>query len=161
MAWTNAKTAVAVGAAVLLAGGAATTSVIHQHSKARTDFPRSSWGFAGYVNPVSAFETTFWAVSRSDGKTILASLTPGLQQQLRQDLARMKQSRSPEEYLSQDRNSADRLKGVTGFRVLKSEAVSDGEVLLHLSVQGKPDELAFKMKKIGNEWKMDDFPSSF
>ncbi|HEY3856327.1 MAG TPA: hypothetical protein VGO67_18230 [Verrucomicrobiae bacterium] len=51
--------------------------------------------------------------------------------------------------------------GVTGFHVVKSEVVSDNEVRLHLSIDGKQEEQTFTMKKVGNEWKMDDFPTGF
>ena len=109
--------------------------------------------------PVSAFDTAFWAGSQSDGKTLLASLSPDLQQKLGLNLTRA--SISPEEFLSQDKNSASRLNGITGFHVVKSEVISDNEVHLHLSIQGKEGEQIFKMKKIGDEWKMDDFPTGF
>lgn len=68
---------------------------------------------------------------------------------------------SPEEFLSQDKNSASHLGGVTGLHVVKSEVVSDNEVRLHLSIEGKQGEQVFTMKKEGNEWKLDAFPSGF
>jgi hypothetical protein len=131
----------------------------NHHPGAQVDFPRSSWMNAGYADPVSAFETSFWAASQNDGKTLLASLSPDLQQQLGLNLTRA--GISPEDFLSQDKNSASHLNGVAGFHVVKSEVVSDTEVRLHLSIQGKQGERTFKMKKVGNEWKMDDFPTGF
>ena len=161
MAWTKAKTAIVVGGAAILAVGTTTTLMVHHnhHAGAQTDFPRSSWTNAGYADPVSGFETAFWATSQDDGKILLASLSPDLQQQLEQNLTRT--GISPDDFLSQDKNSARHLNGVAGFHVVKSEVVSDNEVRLHLLIQGKQGEQIFKMKKVGNEWKMADFPSSF
>jgi hypothetical protein len=161
MAWTKAKTAITVGVAAILALGTTATLIgRHNHQAgSQTDFPRSSWKNAGFADPVSAFETAFWAASQNDGKTLLASLSPDLQQQTGLYLRRA--GMSPEEFLSQDKNSASHLKGVTGFHIIKSEVISDNEVHLHLSIEGKQSEKIFKMKKIGDEWKMDDFPTGF
>jgi RNA polymerase sigma factor (sigma-70 family) len=164
MAWSKAKTAIVVAAAVLLTAGTTTTLMLRDranNAQTRTNFPRSSWAFSGYADPTSAFVTSFWATSQNDGKTILASLTPDLLQKLKLNLRRGRDVVTPEEFLSQNNNSAGRLDGITGFRVLKPEVVSDDQVLLHLSVQGKAGEQVFKMKKIGNEWKLDQFPSIF
>jgi hypothetical protein len=161
MAWTKAKTAIAFGIAAILVAGTATTAMVHHnhHAVEQTDFQRSSWKNAAYADPVSAFETTFWATSRSDGKTVFYSLTPDLQQSLEQ---RAKHAAgSPEECLSQNQNSADHLNGITGFHILKSEMVSDNEVRLHLSIGGNQMEQTYTMKRIGKEWKMDGFPSGF
>jgi RNA polymerase sigma factor (sigma-70 family) len=163
MAWTKAKTALIVSAVVILAAGTTSTLMVQHraYTVPQTDFPRSSWVFSGYADPVSAFVTSFWATSRNDGKTLLASLTPDLLQKLKLNLPRGNDAVTPEEFLSQDKNSAGRINEITGFRVLKLEVVSNDQVLLHLSVQGKEGELVFKMKKIGDEWKMDNFPSVF
>ena len=161
MAWTKAKTAIAFGIAAILVAGTATTAMVHHnhHAVGQTDFPRSSWKNAGYADPVSAFETAFWATSRNDGKVLFYSLSPDLQQSLEQ---RAKgDGGSPEEFLSRNQNSADHLNGVTGFHILKSQMVSDNEVRLHLSIEGKQVEQTFAMKRIGKEWKMDGFPSGF
>jgi len=161
MAWTKAKTAIAFGIAAILVAGTATTAMVHHnhHAVGQTDFPRSSWKNAGYADPVSAFETAFWAASRNDGKVLFYSLSPDLQQSLEQRAKR--DGGSPEEFLSQNQNSADHLNGVTGFHILKSEMVSDSEVRLHLSIEGRQVEQTFAMKRIGKEWKMDSFPSGF
>ena len=150
-----------VGITVFLALGTATTLVVHQarHSKKPTDFPRSSWRNAAYADPASAFETAFWATDRSDGPTILASLTPELQQKLGQDVRRA--GISPENFLSQAKNSVDHLNGITAFRIVRLDAVSSTEVDLHVLMDGRQGDYSFKMKKIGNEWKMDRFPSGF
>lgn len=162
MAWTKAKTAIFVSTAAILAVSTATTLIVslnHHRATAQTDFPRSSWNNIGYADPVSAFETAFWATSQSDGKTIWASLAPDLQQKLGQGLKRA--GIVPEDYLSQSRNSADHLNGITGFQIIRSEVISEDEVRLHLTIKGKQGEQTFTMKKIGDEWKMDDFPSGF
>lgn len=158
MAWTKAKMALGVGIAAVLIAGTTVTWVVW-HSSGRTDFPRSSWENAGYADPVAAFETTFWATSRSDGQTLLASLTPDLQRNLEQGLKRA--GIAPENFLSDPKNSAAHLDGVTGYHIVKTETVSADEVRLHLAIEGKPAEQVFTMKRIGAAWKMDGFPSGF
>jgi hypothetical protein len=79
MAWTKAKTAIVIGVTAILAVGTTTFMVHHHHGAGSPmEFSRSSWKNAGYTDPVSAFETAFWATSQRDGKALLASLTPDL-----------------------------------------------------------------------------------
>jgi hypothetical protein len=45
---------------------------------------------------------------------------------------------------------------VTGFRILKRDAISDDEIFLTVFTEGKKSsEGKFRLKKIGEEWKMD------
>ncbi len=48
-----------------------------------------------------------------------------------------------------------------GFRVLNQEVVANDQIILHLYVQGKEREDTFKMKKVGNEWKLNQFPPDY
>ena len=180
MAWTKAKTAMVAGLAVILAVGTATTVIIH--AQPRADFPRASWKFAGYGDPVSALETYFWATSQGDAKTILASTSPDLQKADEKADAEMLQKLGMtfDEFVS--RFYASDVGDVEGFQILNSEVVRvpkgwspgtvkltdyqnlhpdagwDDQVRLHLSITGKPGEQVFVMKKIGNDWKVDDEP---
>ena len=119
----------------------------------KTNFPRSSWGFAGFADPASTFETSMWAARQNDGPMMFASLTPEVQQQFRAQLAQGRQRVSPEEFLSQIGNK--QISGITGYRIVETEVLSDSEVRLHLDVEGKGSE-AFRMRKVGNEWKIDN-----
>ena len=162
MAWSKAKTAIAISAAVILAASTTTLVIQHRHpAQARTDFPKSSWALAGYANPASALETVFWAGNHADGKTLLTSMTPDLQQQLQQRFEDELQKRgmSLEEFFAQ--SAKGHVSAITGFRVLNQEVVADNQIILHLYVQGKEREDTFKMKKIGNEWKLDQFPPDY
>ena len=160
MAWTKAKTAVA-GAIIILVAGATTTLIIQHHARTRTDFPKSSWTLAGYKDPVSALRTVFWAGSRGDGKTVFASMTPDLRGQFQQRFADELKARSVslEEFFTL--TTQERLNAITGFRVLNQEIITHDQIILHLYVQGKEREDVFKLKKIGNEWKLDDFPTDY
>jgi hypothetical protein len=127
----------------------------------QTNFPKSSWTFAGYADPVSALVTTLWAGSESKGDVTLASLSPELQQQLKNRFKGQLQANniSLEEFLTL--SSRRRVSSITGFRVLDQQAVSEEQVVLHLYVEGKEREDSFRMKKIGTEWKMADFPPDY
>jgi RNA polymerase sigma factor (sigma-70 family) len=163
MAWTKMKTALVVGAAVILTAGTATTLVVtHQNKlKTQTEFPGSAWKFAGYADPASALVTAFWAGKQGNGKIIVASLTPELQQQLQQRFGPelTKRGMSLEDFFTQ--SSKKRVSKITGFRVLGQTVVAPDEVDLRVFAQGKESEETFKLKKIGNEWKMDRFPNDY
>src|SRR5581483_9033829 len=160
MAWTKAKTAIAAGIGILLVVsiGTSTTALVAQHqhnTQTQTSFPRSSWANAGYADPQSALETIFWAQAQGDGKTYLASMTPDLQQRLEQQFAGQlsKQGMSLEELFTQ--KSKQHINAVTGFYIWGQQTVSN-QLLLRVWIPGKGQNATFKMKKIGNEWKLDE-----
>ena len=75
MAWTKAKTAIVVGASVLLAAGTTTAVIQYQHHMAtRNDVPRAAWAYSGYGDPKSAMLTFLYAIRQADGEQILAGL---------------------------------------------------------------------------------------
>lgn len=158
MAWTNAKTAIVLSAAVILAAGTAASLIARNQAKARTDFPKSSWASAGYADPVSAIETSFWASSRKDGQAMIASVTPELTQKIQQQLGNelAKRGMTLEEFFSQRDNP---FVEASGFRIVRQEVISDDQVRVHLIIEGKQGEKIFQTKKIGSEWKVDQYPS--
>lgn len=158
MAWTKAKTAIVVSAAVILAVGTTTSLIVSSQAKARMDFPKASWTSAGYADPVSAIETSFWASSRKDGQAMIASMTPELTQQVQEQLGNelAKRGMTLEEFFSQKDNP---FVGVSGFRIVRQEVISDDRVGVHLVIGGRQGEKVFETRKIGSEWKVDRYPS--
>ncbi len=157
MAWTKAKVAVVVGSTVLLAAGTTTTVVVRheQHLRSQTEFPRSTWGFAGNADPASALKTVVWAESLGDGRTLLANMTPELQEQLRQRYANelKQQGVSLEEIVARKaKAAADK---ITGFYIWGRQVVSN-QVLLRVWLAGEGRNATFKMRQVGGEWKLDE-----
>jgi RNA polymerase sigma factor (sigma-70 family) len=116
---------------------------------AQDDFPKAAWSFAGYATPEAAFQSTVWAISHGDVKTMLASMTP---EERTRKLERW-QGQTEEEIAAKNRTEFEQIKG---FRILKKESLSDDEVVLTLYVEGlSPNEPTPRMKllRIGTEWK--------
>lgn len=163
MAWTKAKTVIAIGAGVLLAMSITTGVGFHYldssgskiHSGGFQNFPRSSWKFAGYADPASALETLFWAQTQGDGKTYLDSMTPELQQRLQQQFGNdlTKQGISLEAFFTQ--KSKESVSPVTGLYIWGQETVSN-QLLLRVWIPGKNKNATFKMRRIGDQWKLDE-----
>ena len=169
MAWTKTKMAIAAGVVVILTAGTVTTFVIYQPHlpKARplpstqTDFPRSSWNFAGFGDPRSAFMSYMWAsICQSNRPVFEASLTPSQKTLYRQMIAMNMKVSQPH---SEAAAVADVFKRADGewqngrFRLIDEQATAADQVLLHLEAQ-KPNghmEVYIRMRKLGNEWKFD------
>jgi hypothetical protein len=116
---------------------------------AQDDFPKEAWAFAGYATPEAAFQSTVWAISHGDVKTMLASMTP----EERTRKLEQWQGQTEEEIAAKNRTEFEQIKG---FRILKKESLSDDEVVLTLYVEGlSPNEPTPRMKlvRIGTEWK--------
>lgn len=155
MAWANAKTAVIVGATLLLAAGATTLIANSSKPKGQRVYPRAIWKFAGYATPEDAIETTFWALSQNDTQTAFGSLTAEFRQEYRELGARQKPAVSGEDFFMKQLSRP--LKGMTEIGVPKIEILMSNVVLLELSVKGsKSGQEWLEMRKIGDEWKLDN-----
>ena len=143
MAWSKAKTIVAVSVAVIVAASTTTTLVVqHRHPFVS----RSSWAFGGYASPESAFETSTWAISKGDAQAYLASLTPAMQSQVRQ------RAGGKSDKIISDDDERDFAK-ITGYRIVKREVISKDEVWLEAYAQGLNQTTTAIFKRIGGEWK--------
>jgi RNA polymerase sigma factor (sigma-70 family) len=161
MTWTNMKIAAMAGATILLAIG--TTTLLVQPGQARlpkpqpvsagqTEFPRASWHYAGYDNPESAFETCMWAFGNNDSRTLLASMTPGMQQTF--------QGRT----VLSEKDQAEVGK-MTGYRILNKQALSADKVMLEVVTDGNgqgpkgTNSKKVYLQRVGTEWKFDIKPN--
>jgi RNA polymerase sigma factor (sigma-70 family) len=106
--------------------------------------PRESWVFAGYADPESAFQSAVWARSQGDAKTYLASLSPQGQE------FKKFENKSEEVIASELPRDMD---GVTGFKIVDKEMVSDDEAILTIFADGIKEGARFKLQRIGNDWK--------
>lgn len=158
MAWANAKTAVIIGATVLLAAGATTTLVIQSEwqKPAPITLPASEWKFAGYGNPADTLQTLLWAISKGDHQTLFASFTPACQQEFREYVAQTKPGVPTEQFLLEF--TGRHIKGISGMRILTSETIFTNQVLLDISPTSASaeDHQWLKIQKLGDEWKIDD-----
>jgi RNA polymerase sigma factor (sigma-70 family) len=174
MAWTKFKTAAVAVAAVIVATGTTTLVVHHQHQQrplpkpqpvapTETDFPKSSWTFAGYTDPRSAFLSAIWFDHKGDFETFLASLTPGEHERQLQQYKGMAQKMGKSLAACFIIASTEGLNKAEGFQILDQQVIADDQVILHVSFRGTlPGEkqetvkvVDAKMIKTGNEWKVD------
>ena len=153
MAWSNVKTAIVAGAAVILAVGSTTLIIQHQlqrHAPAQTDFPRNSWSFAGYATPEDTAQSLFWALRESDSNSFqiyLNGLVPELHDKMQQEV----QNRGRNAFANL---SAHEIGGVTRYRILKRVMLSDNKAQLRIQFGGLNGPIqTLAMEKIGNEWK--------
>ncbi|HVV72447.1 MAG TPA: sigma-70 family RNA polymerase sigma factor [Verrucomicrobiae bacterium] len=149
MAWTKLKTAIVVGAVVLLAAGTATVAV--QHTKAKTD--AQTYRFAGYATPEASLQSMLWAGSQGDFKGVLAGCTT---EQAKRFVDKMA-GKSDEEIRQIAMAWA---KSLRDYRITQKEVISDAEVHLHIhatpSAEGlHSGKVIVVMRKIGNDWKQE------
>jgi RNA polymerase sigma factor (sigma-70 family) len=113
------------------------------------NFPKASWAFVGYATPEAAFQSTVWALSNGDVKTMLGSMAPAELERVQRELADKSESEIAAKFTAE-------FEKVKGFRILKKESLSEDEVILTLYVEGlEPNEGTPRMKlqRVGGEWK--------
>jgi hypothetical protein len=150
------KSIIGIISAVLVA--CVITAVVLIFCHHRVDFPKSSWASVGHADAPSALATVLDAASRGDGQKILDSISPALQQKFQKDFGAQMQQQgvSMADLISQV--GAQFTAGITGFHIVSQRVVSDDRITLRVQLQGRPQGVStFKMKKIGGEWKLDDF----
>ena len=153
MAWTKAKTATVVGVGLLLAAG--TTTIIIKHVATQNDVPRAFWADSGYGDPKSTLLSFLSAVQQVDGEKILTSCTPELQQEFQRHFGEQAkaQGKSLVEFLGHD--VQPRFRSTTGIRVTGQTAVSSDCIKLRVLALGEGKEHPITVRKIGDEWKVD------
>jgi hypothetical protein len=112
-------------------------------------WPRASWAFAGYASPNAALQSSLWAASKGDIKTLLGSFTGDAQ-------------KIAETLLSTNSDSAvaaavmDQLVGFKSLRVINSEVRDEDTVVLTTQTDeaGGLQVKKAMMKKVGGEWKL-------
>jgi len=154
MAWTKTKTAIVVGAVVILTTGMTTTMVIrHRHQvehRNQTEFPRGSWAFVGYSTPEDSIQTVSWAMREHNSSSLQAylnGLVPEMSDKMEQEI----QSRGSNAFAEL---CAHEMGGVTRYRILKITTLSNDRVELRIQFGGlKGPVQTMALEKIGSEWK--------
>jgi RNA polymerase sigma factor (sigma-70 family) len=128
----------------LAAGSAAKRGT--QTPSAEEAMPKESWAFVGFAEPESTFQSMVWALSHGEVKTFLASQSP--------DSPKLKeaQGKSDEEIAAQNKDFKA-FDGVTAFKIINREPVSDDEIILTVYAFGINEAARFKMQRFGNDWK--------
>ena len=151
MAWSKAKTIIVIGVAAILAAGTATMIVQHQNRRAvlpkpqpvaagETEFPKSSWHFAGYSSPKSVFMSCMWAVNNDDTNTLLASVSPGERKRMIQGPI----------ITADTRKSYAQM---TGYRIVDEQVMSEDNVELVVKTTGEERTVHMLIERIDGEWK--------
>jgi len=107
--------------------------------------PKESWNFVGYADPESAFQSAIWAKNQGDTKTFLASLSPD-GAEYRSVLATPEQ-----EFAAKNR---EELAGITGFKIIDKQVVSNDEVILTIYASGINHSTRLKLQRYGEDWKL-------
>jgi RNA polymerase sigma factor (sigma-70 family) len=120
-------------------------------------YARASWKNAGFADARSAFQTSVWALANGDAQTYGASLSPDMLQAKKREIAdRMQLTGKSHDDLAAD--SVKEFSPVTGYRVVDEKDISDDQVILDVYLDGVGTQTAVRMKKIGDEWKLDAAP---
>src|SRR5206468_1352233 len=112
---------------------------------------RQNWAPAGFASPEAAVLTFFWAVREQDHQTALACIT---QEQIRSSNLIDSQTQTLRPGAAE---GLSRLAQIQGFRVSSLRTNSSDSV--RVDVQSNPDgpAITFRLRRIGGEWKIDDF----
>ena len=147
MAWTKFKTAIAVGAVVIVAAGLTTGGIY----LAKTSRPSPPPVFSGYATPEAALESIIWAAGTGDLDKLSFGATPEMLNGFR---ARMK-GKSDEEIRQGLITWAN---AMNGYKITREDVISEDEVHVHIKAKPSPDALhngqsIVVMRKIGDSWK--------
>ena len=155
MAWSKIKVGIVTGAVILLAVGTTTAMVEHKiHLPPKlpvpmpvpvdqTEFPKSTWRFAGFDNPESAFQSSIWAVGNNAAKTFMETVSPAMQRQF---------AGKPDFRIITSKDQVD-FGRITGYRILNKQAISENEVIFEMYAEGLDQTQKFSVQRFGDQWK--------
>ncbi len=139
--------------AELAAERASQANAIREQPKLQP-IPRASWAFAGYSTPEAALESVFWAMSKGDAKTLLASLTPKERPVIEQRFSGM----------TEDEIAHQLTHGVSSINELSFDSkkiANDGTVSFTMAQRDSyggnerfHEEAVLSFQNIGGQWKL-------
>jgi hypothetical protein len=112
--------------------------------------PRENWVYAGYSTPAAALESAFWSLQQGDLEAYLAGLTEG-------ERTRVEAQIAPDGQTSDQAVAALRrlIDGVTGYRVLDDEEISDTERIVTVQLPGgDPPQQRYALTEVNGEWRI-------
>jgi RNA polymerase sigma factor (sigma-70 family) len=120
-------------------------------------FPRESWAAAGYADPRSALETAIFSITKGDVQGYASSISPELLAAKQKELADQMQL-TGKSLSDLQAETVQQYSALTGYRILDEKTVSDDQVIMSIYLDGAGVQKAVRMKKIGDEWKVDAAP---
>jgi hypothetical protein len=118
----------------------AQSAVASQH---RLAYYAASTPFPGNATPENALQSLGWAASKGDLPLLRDGVTPNIQQLL--------DGGGGPNFPSHAMSMATEL---AGGKILKKEALSDNQVLLHVQPEGRDNSWEVRMQKVGSSWKL-------
>ena len=106
---------------------------------------RENYAFAGYAAPEATVKSLFWAASKTDTQTVLASMSPLMQAQTEAEWA----GKSEDQIRAELSNNS-----VSGYRIVDTLVVSDNEKVLTLFLEGRNVENKIRIVRVNGEWKI-------
>jgi len=113
-------------------------------------FPRESWSFAGYASPEAALVSAIWSMKEGNPKSYLESLAPTEQERM----AEVWQNKTEGEVAEKHKND---VASISGIRVLESQNVGAGEVVMNVLLEGVERVEKIRMNQVGQDWKFGGF----
>ena len=115
-------------------------------------WPRGQLAFAGQADPVSALQTVLWAMSRGDGPTLVASVTPKAKMRLsRADWN--EHGEEAQEIAASASKISESLSPASGFYLVGQKFASQDEEILDVFFEGEGKTRKFSIQRIDGEWK--------
>ena len=113
-------------------------------------FPRESWSFAGYASPEAALVSAIWSMKEGNPKSYLDSLAPSEQERM----AQVWQNKTEGEVAEKHKSD---VASISGIRVLESQSVGAGEVVMNVLLEGVERVEKIRMNQVGQDWKFGGF----
>lgn len=127
----------------LAAASGAAAPFIYSDSVKKKDY-----AYSGYVAPQSALHSMFWALSQSDPRAYLASVTGETAEAFASAIKDLPEGVMPGGY----KNGA--IFRASGYRVMEETPLSDDETRLKVFLEGRQNMvLKLVFKKVSGEWK--------
>jgi hypothetical protein len=120
-------------------------------------FARESWTAAGYADPRSALETAVYSVTKGDVQGYATSVSPELLAAKQKEIADQMQL-TGKSLSDLEAETVQQYSAVTGYRILDERTVSDDQVIMSIYLDGVGVQKSVRMKKIGDDWKLDAAP---
>lgn len=110
---------------------------------------REGWTHTGFATPEATIQSYLWAMSTANVDQLLQCLTPEGASQMERI------QRNPERFQKQLMTDDNPFREVVGFRIAERKTLAENRVLLGVQVAADGEVLPLTLRRIGNEWKLE------
>lgn len=112
---------------------------------------KETWANVGFAAPENTVQSLFWAISSGNLEQFVQCFTPESARRLHRQM-----EQQPDQFRKEYFGETNPFRKLNGFRIAERTFVAEGKMRLGIQGTANGAVMPLDMRRVGNEWKIDD-----